>query len=186
MIALTKFICYTQAMEFKDLIYQRQSTRKFKTDPLPMKDLELCIEAARMSPSAVNSQPYNLYVTTGESARRISKARGPYNSFIDNCPAFVIFTERKANIASRLGAKFTDLDFQAMDTGIAVMSLCYQAEELRIGTCILGLFKEKEVQEILGTKDKVCLIVAMGYPEDGYPLRTKKRRNLEEFVEYLD
>ncbi|MDZ4246243.1 MAG: nitroreductase family protein [Dehalococcoidia bacterium] len=45
-----------------NLVRQRRSTRKFKTDPVPDEALEKIIEAARWAPSGANSQPWEFIV----------------------------------------------------------------------------------------------------------------------------
>ena len=45
-------------MEFSELILKRQSDRKYAPRPVEKEDIVKCLEAARMAPSACNSQPW--------------------------------------------------------------------------------------------------------------------------------
>lgn len=46
---------------FAELILQRESCRRFTTQPVEEEKIRACIEAARLSPSACNSQPWFFY-----------------------------------------------------------------------------------------------------------------------------
>ena len=70
-------------MELEDAVRGRRSIRKFRTDTIPRKVLEELLETARWAPSWGNTQPWEIYVITGE----------PLEAF------------RKANVASMAGAE---------------------------------------------------------------------------------
>ena len=44
-------------MKLLNAIAQRQSDRKYKTTPIESEKIQLCIEAGRLAPSAMNKQP---------------------------------------------------------------------------------------------------------------------------------
>ncbi len=52
----------TKQMTFLDLIGERQSTRCFSTEAVDLNMINECIEAARVAPSACNSQPWKIHV----------------------------------------------------------------------------------------------------------------------------
>ena len=49
-------------MKFIELVNKRQSTRKYSSAPISRNDIDLCVEASRMAPSACNAQPYSFVV----------------------------------------------------------------------------------------------------------------------------
>jgi len=49
-------------MKFQELAEKRQSCRAYKDIPVEREKLQTCIEAARLSPSACNSQPWSFVV----------------------------------------------------------------------------------------------------------------------------
>jgi len=49
-------------MKFLDLVKKRQSVRKYLDKPVERKKIERCLEAARLAPSASNSQPWSFIV----------------------------------------------------------------------------------------------------------------------------
>lgn len=60
-------------MEFADVVQGRRSIRGFKPDPVPQKVLEEVIALAIRAPSSMNTQPWHLYVVTGEPMDQIRK-----------------------------------------------------------------------------------------------------------------
>jgi nitroreductase len=48
--------------DFLELVKNRRSFRRFKSDPVPKETLEKVLEAARLPPSAGNSQPWEFVV----------------------------------------------------------------------------------------------------------------------------
>lgn len=170
-------------MTFEEMAEKRYSCRKYLDKNISKELLLKIAETARLQPSAINSQQYKLHICTGESARKVSKARGLYNKFIDNVPAFMVITEDRRNVLLK-AVNLTEFnDFVPIDIGILVASICYRAHELGVNSCILGLFKEKEIQEIIGDKNKVAIVIALGY-ESEENTRPKKRRNFDDFCVY--
>jgi len=49
-------------VKFLDLVKTRQSVRKYLDKPIEREKIERCLEAARLAPSASNSQPWNFIV----------------------------------------------------------------------------------------------------------------------------
>ena len=52
----------------------RRSVRAFLPTPVPRADLEAILEVASRAPSGTNTQPWKVYVLTGDSLARLSKA----------------------------------------------------------------------------------------------------------------
>ncbi|MBW2637117.1 MAG: nitroreductase [Deltaproteobacteria bacterium] len=53
-------------MDIEEAIRSRKSIRKYKTDPVPKKILREILEIAQRAPSAMNTQPWEFVVITGE------------------------------------------------------------------------------------------------------------------------
>jgi nitroreductase len=56
--------------DFLELVKKRRSFRRFKPDPVPKEILEKVLEAARHSPSAGNSQPWEFVVVQDAATKR--------------------------------------------------------------------------------------------------------------------
>lgn len=175
-------------MDYREMTETRQSCRAFDAARVPDRDvLAQLLEAARLAPSACNSQPYHFYVAQGEAARAVGEATRSLgmNAFTADVPAFFVIAERPYNRSAAVGARVKDQDYRAADIGLAVSQLVYRAHELGLATCILGWFDEKAVQKLVGTSARVRLIVAVGYARADDALRPKKRKALEELATWL-
>jgi len=61
-------------MEIIQAICTRKSIRGYKPDPVPMEILRKILETAAHSPSAMNTQPWEVTVVTGETLNNIKRA----------------------------------------------------------------------------------------------------------------
>ena len=79
------------------------------------------LEAARLAPSACNSQPYHFYVAVDGTARAVGAATQSLgmNKFAGDCPAFIVVAEQPYNRSAAVGAKLKDQDYRAADIGLA-------------------------------------------------------------------
>ena len=175
-------------MDFEQLSKVRQSCRSFD----PSRDVEeeklmKCVEAAKNAPSAVNAQPYDIWVVRKpENVRKLLEARLDFNRFIDDCGTFVVFTDAPY-AASRLAEQDGRLyiDYRTQDVGECIAYFTLQASDLGLDTCILGGFDMERLQQALGTDAHIQIIIAVGYAKEGYKTRAKSRKPTEENVRFL-
>lgn len=138
-------------MDFSELANKRQSDRQYQQKPVDRALLLQCLEAARVAPSACNSQPWKFVVVDEPSlvSEMASAAAGMgMNKFAFQAPVIVAVVLEKMNLTARIGSVIKDKEYSLLDVGIAVEHFCLQASELGLGTCILGWFDEKKGQEI--------------------------------------
>lgn len=169
-------------MNFKDLILKRQSDRKYTSQKVERDKINLCIEAARLAPSAMNSQPWTfVIVDKEEKVRQIGLAASDMNMnpFAKHAPAFVAIVLEKPGFITRVGCVMKDKDFPLIDIGIAASYFCLQAADIGLGTCQMGWFNEKRVKELLGIpkSKRVPLLISIGYPDT--QTRQKARKSTE-------
>lgn len=171
-------------MNFDEIARRRQSCRSFdSTRPAEPEAVERCLKAARLAPSAFNAQPYTMWVADGEVGKQVAEAHfAAMNKFIEDCPTFVVFTESSYNAGAKVGSIVTKQDYRSVDVGIAAAYLTAEATEIGLDTCIVGLFDDRKIRQILGTKEKVRLLIAIGHAKAGYALREKKRKEYDEIV----
>lgn len=170
-------------MDFERLILTRQSDRRYMPDPVSREDVLKCLEAARMSPSACNSQPWKFIVVDDKAklAEMADAAEGlGMNKFTRDVPVMVAVVLEKMNATARLGSLLKHKDYSMLDLGMAVEHFCLQAADLGLGTCIMGWFDEKRIARLLGVPrgKRIPLIISLGYPEN--PIRRKVRKPVEE------
>lgn len=170
-------------MDFSELILKRQSDRKYAPKPVAREHILKCLEAARMAPSACNSQPWKFVVVEDPSLlKEMSDAAIGLgmNKFTASVPVIVAVVQENMNLEAKAGALVKNKDYSMMDLGFAIDHFCLQAAELGLGTCIMGWFDEKRVKTLLGVprSRRVQLLISLGYPDA--PVRTKVRKTMEE------
>ncbi|MGD2278541.1 MAG: nitroreductase family protein [Candidatus Omnitrophota bacterium] len=158
---------------FMELARTRRSIRTYSDKGIGRGDLELCVEAARYSPSACHSQPWSFIIIDDpekkkQTANALAYGPGGMNSFAHNAKAFIAIVSEKQTFPAWLGGKIRNVNFRHTDAGIACAHLILQAWELGIGTCIIGWFNEKKLKRILSVPfyKKIELVVALGYPAE--------------------
>jgi len=175
-------------MNFLELVKTRQSVRKYAPRAVEPDKIDQCIEAARLAPSACNSQPWKFVVLTdpelkNKVARETYNAVVQFNKFVPEAPVVVVLVMERPTLVSQIGGRIKDKDFYLMDVGIAAEHFCLQAAELGLGTCMLGWFNEKKIAALLSIpkKKRIGLIITLGYPQDD-AIREKKRKTTEEVL----
>ena len=149
--------------------------------PVKEKDLISIIEAARLAPSACNSQTWRFVtVTNREIIKKIcSLAMRPVipNRWLEQAPLVIVGCSQLDVIANRIGARVTGIEYYQIDLGIAMEHMVLKATELGLGTCWIGWFDETHVKDILGipNKIKVSALLAVGYPKET-PGEKRKRK----------
>lgn len=174
-------------MTYKELLLKRQSDRKYEERAVENDKLEACLEAARLSPSACNSQPWTFVVVNeAEVLQQMRKATADMalNRFIHQVPVIVAVVLEKANFTSSIGSVIKDKEYTLLDLGIAANNFCMQATELGLGTCMIGWFDEKKVKQILNvpTAKRVPLLIAVGY--SAAATRKKIRKPMDKIRRY--
>lgn len=175
-------------MDFLKLITVRESCRNYTGEPVPREKLVAVLNAARMAPSACNSQPWSFVVADNpEAARRAAECvqDSGANKFTDQAPAFIIVLEERAQLSPRIADTMDSQHFAQIDIGLVTAHLCLAAAEEGLGTCIMGLFNEEKTKAYfdIPADKRVRLIVSVGYSADQAP-RTKKRKTLDEVARF--
>lgn len=176
-------------MDFSELMYNRQSCRGYdESREVEQEKLEAVLEAARVAPSACNGQPYHFTVCRGEKAKVVAKATQGMgmNKFASQAPVLLVVSEEDYVKSAAVGAKVKGNDYRSMDIGIAVAYLTAEAAAQGLDTCILGWLDDEKLRAVCGVKHPVRLVVTLGYPAEGEKLRTKKRKDLDTLVTYMD
>jgi nitroreductase len=176
---------------FLSLVKQRQSVRKYTDKPVEKDKLQRCLEAARLAPSASNSQPWKFVVVNDpELVQKVANETiGPlstFNNFVPQAPVIVAIIIEKMKALTQIGASIQDREYPLIDIGIAAEHFCLQATEEGLGTCMLGWFNEKPIKELLKIpKDRrIGLLITLGYAPEDYHLRQKIRKKPEETINY--
>lgn len=172
-------------MSFLELVKGRRSIRTYEKQDIKRGELELCVEAACYAPSACNSQPWKFIIVDNPFVKNLITKNifsdlYSMNTFAKNAPAFIAIVEEGIKFPAWIGAKLKNTDFRKIDIGIACAHIILQAQELGIGTCILGWFDEKKLKKILSVPfyKKIALVIALGrFDQRILPEKHFKSRN---------
>lgn len=176
--------------EFMTLVNDRYSCRDYDPDRLVEHDkLVHCIEAARLAPSACNSQPWHFTVV--EDRAMILKTaqclqESGMNKFVDNASALIVINEEPATLKAVIAEKMDSQSYAQIDIGIAAAHICYAAAEQGLNTCILGWLNEDRLKELLNipAEKTIRLVIALGYAREEKHYN-KKRRTIEEICDFI-
>lgn len=168
-------------MDFIELAEKRQSDRKYESRPVSREIITRCLEAARIAPSACNSQPWKFVVVDDpDLLKDVAEAAAGMgmNHFAHQVPVIVAVVLEKMNLTAKIGSVIKDKEYSLVDVGIATEHFCLEAASLGLGTCIIGWFDEKRMKKLLGVKGKrIPLLIALGYPAGDH--RAKSRKALD-------
>lgn len=175
---------------FMNLVNSRESCRRFIKKEVEREKLINCIEAARLAPSACNSQPWSFVVVDkDELLPKVAEATQKIgmNKFTDNAGAFIVVCQEKATFTAKVGSVIQETAFQDIDIGIAATHICYEATAQGLSTCILGMFDDKKIIKALSMpkNKKIKLVIAVGYPEKD-TLRNKVRKSFDEIAKFAE
>lgn len=178
-------------MHFSELIQIRQSVRAYKDKPVEAEKLHLIMEALRLAPSASNAQPWKAIVIDDAGIKNKVAAQTFsstifFNKFSLSAPVIIALLIDRTRTITQIGGWLKKRDYRLIDIGIAAENICLQAAELGLGTCMMGWFNEKQIKKILNIPrtDRIGLLITLGYPEDGYEIRQKKRKGYEEIIRF--
>lgn len=172
-------------MNFTEIARTRQSCRKYDlTRPIEQSKIDAILESARLAPSACNGQPYRLTLCRGEAAAQVANAcmGMGMNKFAADAPAVIVISEEAYVKSAALGAKVKNNDYRSIDIGIVAAYITAEAAAQGLGSCILGWLDDDKIRRICGLDKPVRLVITLGYAAEGDPLRTKKRKSLDELV----
>ncbi len=180
-----------QADAFLELVNRRQSTRAFRPDPVPRPCIERCLEAARLAPSACNSQPWFFLVADTPAARqKLAEAAfsGIYAvfNFAVRAPALVAVAAERSKFAAAAAGWWRGTPFNLADIGIAGEHLVLQAAAEGLGSCWIGWFNAKAAASALALPPgrRLEFLICLGYPAEP-AIRPKIRKPLDAIRQYL-
>ena len=178
-------------MKFLELIEKRQSDRKYIDQKVEREKIERCLEAARLAPSASNSQPWSFVVVDDPELKKkvAAKTIGPlksFNNFVPQAPVILAIVMEKPKVITELGGRIKQKEYPLIDIGIAAEHFCLQATEEGLGTCMLGWFDEKSIKNLLNVPEQksISLLITMGYTPTDYKHRKKIRKAFEKVVKW--
>jgi nitroreductase len=163
-----------------EAVRTRRSIRRYQDKPVEKEKLVRVLEAARLSPSACNNQPWHFIAVTDNAVREKLFPAYSQDWFI-KAPAIIV----ACSTPSKAWRRWDGEEYWKVDAAIAMQSLILVAHELGLGTCWIGAFNEDRVKKALNIPKEVRVVAMtpLGYPmEQKGPV--KERKPKEEIVHY--
>lgn len=167
-------------MDFKDLVQQRRSHRKFTAEEIDGEDVKMILRAGLMSPTSKGQRAWQFVVVDNKAdLEKLSDAKDLGGAFIkDAAMAIVVLGDPMQN------------DCWVEDGSIAAITMQYQAEELGIGSCWVqmrgrglsdGTTADMVIQGVLGIPENLsCLcVLALGRKADERKLQNEDKLKWE-------
>ena len=177
-------------MELEQVISSRHSVRKFQNKPVEREKINQCLEAARLAPSACNSQPWHFIVIDEPQVKEkfcheVFSGVYTISKWAEKAPVLIAAVSDKGNFVSRMGNFVRQTEFYLVDHGIACEHLVLRAWDLGIGSCWIGWFNSDKAARFfhLPAGKKIEHLIALGYPEQE-TASSHGRKKLEEIVSY--
>lgn len=153
-------------METLDVIRKRCSLKAHVSDrAIEQEKIKLVLEAARLAPSARNTQPWRFIVVQGrEAVETLVRTAffGP-SQVIEQAPVVIIVCARPQDDVVHDGK-----EYYLFDVGLAVENLLLAATDLGLVTHPVASFNEAEVKRVLHIPDDVRVVIAtpLAYPRE--------------------
>lgn len=171
-------------MELIDVIKNRRSIRKFEDKKVEREKIEACLEAARLAPSACNSQPWHfIVIDEPEIKDKFCKEAfsGVYamTKWAEKAPVLIAAVSDKGSFTSRIGNFFRRTEFYLVDQGIACEHLVLRAWDLGLGSCWIGWLNSDKAEKFfnLPKGKKIEHLIALGYPAENPTPRPRTALN---------
>lgn len=169
---------------FMALVKNRRSLRRY--DPkrrVSEESIRALIEAARLAPSAENSQPWR-FVAVRDPEARETLSRECFSGvfrptrFASKAPVIIALCADRTRLLLRAGELFLRTALYQLDCGIAGEHIVLAAAALGLGTCWIGWFNKKNAKKVLRIPPglKVVALIAVGYPPKDVGIKERARK----------
>ena len=157
-------------MNFKEIVIKNRSYRGYdESHTLTREELAELVDMARLTPSAMNGQPFSYYVASEKEQLDIVQPLTKWAAALPQmtlphegkCPTGFIVICQNMEVSENLQQYRTDL-------GIVAQTMCLGATAKGLGCCMIGNFNGKKLQEALGLSEQFfpLLVVAVGKPDE--------------------
>ena len=169
-------------MEFLDVIKKRYSVRGYLDKEVEKEKIEYVLNAATIAPTGVNAQPFKVFVIDAKKYKQELSEIYAAKWFVEAPYVIAVVALRdKAWTRPWDGKNIADID-----ATIVMDHIILAATDVGLGTCYIGAFKKNKAYEFLNLdeNEEAVLFTPLGYP-NAEP-RDTPRKELDEFVVYID
>ena len=170
-------------MEFRDVVKNRYSCKKYSEIKVDRARLNVILEAGRLAPTAKNLQEQHVYVVESEeNLAKIDKAT-PCRY---GAPTVLVVAFDKNNVFTYPGGK---RDSGIEDASIVATHLMLAAANEGVDSCWLNFFDPEALAKDLGLpeNEEILMLLDLGYAVEGAgPLDNhNSRKDLDDTVTYM-
>ena len=145
-----------------ECIKNRYSVRKFSEKKIEADKLETILDAARISPSARNIQPWKFVVIQDDEKRAKLEEICSGQKFVADAPLTIAICCNNLEYTMRSGQPAS-----IIDGALASQNIALQCVELGLGTCWIGAFFQEPAAKLIELPEdwKIIGLLPIGYPE---------------------
>jgi nitroreductase len=202
----------TRDLTTKDATEKRRSIRKFKRDPVPDEHITALIEAARLAPSASNTQPWRFKIVSDDETKAKLAVAAYHQSFVAQAPVVLVccadlhgyfegitarsqdfgkegaLEETMMRVLRERAEQLKTMNVQdlapgiAFNVAIAIEHIVLRALDFGLGSCWVRMIDEQKIKDIFGWGNSMHVVALLPL---GYPDEApapRKRRTIEEIV----
>ena len=170
-------------MEFKEVIRNRFSCRKFSDRQIESEKLDAILEAGRLAPTAKNLQEQRIYVAQSAEALAKIDAASPCRY---GAPTVLVVAFDKNNVFTYPGET---RDSGVEDATIVATHMILAAADEGVNSCWINFFDPEKMAEALSLpeNEEVLMVLDLGYAAEGVKPTPghSTRKPLSETVSYL-
>ena len=170
-------------MEFKEVIRNRYSCKKYSGKKVEADKITAILEAGRVAPTAKNLQEQKIYVVQSEENLAKIDSVSPCRY---GAPVMLVVAFDKNNVFTYPGGK---RDSGIEDATIVATHLMLAAANEGVDSCWINFFDPDKLKEILGLpeNEEILMLLDLGYAAEGAgPLDNhNSRKPLSETVSYI-
>ena len=168
-------------MNFLNIIFERRSIRKYKSEKIEEEKIIAIIRAAMYAPSAVNKQPWHFIVVDDHSLMKEIMKIHPNSRMLETAShAVLVCGDEKLQ---------HDNGYWIADCGAATENLLLAAKSLDLGSCWIGVYPRENrmytFQKLFQLPSHIVpfALISLGYPDENkdIPERFKPERIYHNF-----
>jgi len=173
--------------ELMEVIKARRSVRRYEEKDVPEEVLSSILEAVRWSPSWANTQCWEVVVIRDREIKENLKEsifpKNPATNAITQAPLLLAVCGKLKSSGFYNNIVTTKFgDWFMFDLGLFTQTLCLAAQDLGLGTVVVGLFDHNKAKGIIKVPEgyELVALVPLGYPAK--ISSAPQRREIREFV----
>ncbi len=170
-------------MEFKQVIRERYSCKKFAQKQIAKEQLDAILEAGRLAPTAKNLQEQKIYVAQSAEALAKIDVATPCRY---GAPTVLVVAFDKERVYHYPGEK---RDSGIEDASIVATHMLLAAKDIGLDSCWLNFFDPEALAKALELpeNEEILMLMDLGYAAaDAAPLPNHaSRKPIEETVQYI-